>query len=379
VEAEATPLPEARRWVVQRIEELRAENRIAELVDLLHERSALYEGRSEDETARIRGWLLLSLGSGELPASALDYVLEEIESGRNPFAVAAAARALKAARRLPEATEALIESAIRRMRYLDQPLDLDELSPKASGTTTATRELQAAAAEIRARPACCRQPPSASEALPATPIALGDVEAEDQDGARLPLSRLFEGRVTALTFFYTRCGNPQKCSLTISKLARLRDLVEAGGLGDRIAVAAITYDPDFDLPPRLQTSRDCLTAASMKLANRGCGSKGLRLQLRVELHPHEPRMVGPLDDLGQGAVGAHAGEEQAAFLERRLVVDVDLVAVAVAFADPVGAVDRVDDAVAGEHRFIGAEAHRAAHVAIGLAALLQPFSGSSIR
>src|SRR3954463_15837324 len=52
----------------------------------------------------------------------------------------------------------------------------------------------------------------------------------------------------------------------------------------------------------------------------------LALQLRVELHPDEPGMVRPLDDLGQGAVRAHAGEHQAAAFQRILVVDVDLVA-----------------------------------------------------
>ena len=33
--------------------------------------------------------------------------------------------------------------------------------------------------------------------------------------------------------------------------------------------------------------------------NSGCGSKGLRLQLGMELHADEPGMVGDLDDLGQ--------------------------------------------------------------------------------
>src|SRR5215210_1121516 len=75
----------------------------------------------------------------------------------------------------------------------------------------------------------------------------------------------------------------------------------------------------------------------------------LALQLRVELNADEPGMVGPLDDLGERAVRAHSREDQAAFLERALVMDVDLVAVAVAFADAFGAVDRADVAVAVEH------------------------------
>src|SRR5512137_2516637 len=56
-------------------------------------------------------------------------------------------------------------------------------------------------------------------------------------------------------------------------------------------------------------------------------------QLRMVLYADEPGMVGDLDDLGQDAVGRHAGEAQAHLLQPVLVVDVDLVAVAVAFAD----------------------------------------------
>ncbi len=54
---------------------------------------------------------------------------------------------------------------------------------------------------------------------------------------------------TVVAFFYTRCDNPRKCSLTITSLGELcRDL------GDRLGsvqVAAVTYDPGFDIPARL--------------------------------------------------------------------------------------------------------------------------------
>jgi hypothetical protein len=53
-------------------------------------------------------------------------------------------------------------------------------------------------------------------------------------------------------FFYTRCDNPMKCSLTIAKLARVQALLEARGLAGRIRTAAFTYDPAFDLPDRLR-------------------------------------------------------------------------------------------------------------------------------
>ena len=80
-------------------------------------------------------------------------------------------------------------------------------------------------------------------------------------------------------------------------------------------------------------------------------------------------MVRDLDDLGQQAVGRHAGEAQPRRLQRVAIGDVDLVAVAVALADPGRAVDLGDPAFRVEHRVIGAEPHRAAEIAVGLAPL----------
>ena len=81
------------------------------------------------------------------------------------------------------------------------------------------------------------------------------------------------------------------------------------------------------------TSRLCSTAAAMNEAKSGCGVEGARLQLGVILHADEPRVAFELDRLGQEAVGRHAGEADAVLLEPVAVVDVDLVAVAVALGD----------------------------------------------
>src|SRR6185295_20215842 len=89
------------------------------------------------------------------------------------------------------------------------------------------------------------------------------------------------------------------------------------------------------------------------------------LQFGMELDTDEPGVVGPLDDLGQLVVGRHAREDQARTLERALIVDIDLVAVAMALADLVRPVDRADDAVAVELGRIGAEPHGAAEVTAG--------------
>lgn len=85
------------------------------------------------------------------------------------------------------------------------------------------------------------------------PVPVPDeVEVEDQDGKRLILAEFLRRAPTVLAFFYTRCGNPRKCSLTITSLAVLgRELAARNRLGS-VQIAAITYDPGHDLPARLR-------------------------------------------------------------------------------------------------------------------------------
>jgi protein SCO1/2 len=75
---------------------------------------------------------------------------------------------------------------------------------------------------------------------------------QDHKGELITFKEFFQGQPTIVVFFYTRCGNPMKCSLTVTKLARIQKLLEAQGLADLIYTAAITYDPAFDLPERLR-------------------------------------------------------------------------------------------------------------------------------
>ncbi|HEV7906370.1 MAG TPA: SCO family protein, partial [Pyrinomonadaceae bacterium] len=106
--------------------------------------------------------------------------------------------------------------------------------------------------------ACCQLPRGLSNMFSwahGSRRGSGSVEQivfEDQDGASLTFKELFRGHPSIVVFFYTRCDNPLKCSLTITKLARVQKLLEARGLGEQIHTAAITYDPAFDLPERIR-------------------------------------------------------------------------------------------------------------------------------
>ncbi|MER8513708.1 SCO family protein [Mesorhizobium sp. M1060] len=54
-----------------------------------------------------------------------------------------------------------------------------------------------------------------------------------------------------VAFFYTRCMNPTKCSLTISRMAILAQHIQTAPAPLDLNLVAISYDPDFDVPARL--------------------------------------------------------------------------------------------------------------------------------
>jgi cytochrome oxidase Cu insertion factor (SCO1/SenC/PrrC family) len=101
------------------------------------------------------------------------------------------------------------------------------------------------------RQECCQTPPSSMPPTHDRDVDLRNVQLEDQGGRRLAFGKFFDQRAGILTFFYTRCANPEKCSLTISKIARLQRRVSAAGITPTPNVAAISYDPEYDTAARL--------------------------------------------------------------------------------------------------------------------------------
>jgi cytochrome oxidase Cu insertion factor (SCO1/SenC/PrrC family) len=281
-----------------RVDELRRQPDAArELVGMLSEQSPSYAGRGTNETERVRGYVLASFESAGLPPEGMPFVIEELELGNNPYTVAAAARALRGAREVPADAPALLVRAIERLRGADDVVSFDRFTPTPAreDRVTALTELARTLAGLgpRARPAldelrrlvksegtfspvvtaelaraanaldstgaapagaCCSEHDAAAAphaSLSTAASELADLALEDQDGTRLSFSEAFAGRPTALTFFYTRCQNPVKCSLTVTRLARLAGSCDTKRLAAN--VAGITYDPAFDRPARLRS------------------------------------------------------------------------------------------------------------------------------
>lgn len=271
-----------------------------ELVDQLAEQAPRYAGRTSNEVERLRSEVLASCETRGLSTEVVPFVLEELETGRNPSTVAAAGRALRGAATIPAEAPELLVAAITRLRGSDDVVLLDgfpattanghpataladlastlvALGPRAEGAIPALRTLlesegfsnvvrtelsnalDALTGSESTVDSCCHAEddiemvaPRLDAARPATiRTELGEAALENQDGMRLTFEEAFAGRPSALTFFYTRCMNPEKCSLTVTRLARLARLVAENGLDAN--VAGMSYDPRFDRPGRLKT------------------------------------------------------------------------------------------------------------------------------
>ena len=274
------------------------------LIDLLREDHPIYDHRSSATVTRMRGWILLALAQPLLRDSALLYVLEELDNGHDAYLIAAAARALRRYAKPDAAFAPLLLKAMANIRSHDDVVCLEHYGAFAStgvGTTAIaellksmswmgsqaqailpdleliqenrTREYSASFVEdVRqviatlrtavqgaetAEDHCCTSASNLGQVLTSPSgqndaAGIKEVRFEDQDEGGIGFREFFLGHPSVVAFFYTRCTNPRKCSLTIAKLARLQGLLHKRGLSERIHTAAISYDPAFDSPARLR-------------------------------------------------------------------------------------------------------------------------------
>lgn len=263
--------------------------RLVELLPLDH---PLYRGRGANQVVRLRGYILASFETIGLPSDSLIFVLEELQNSQSPYMVAAAAKALRG---LPDPNPEIasfLMAAITNIQFHDDALSFDtyktawplrdhtsalreilqtlaHLGSNARSQFEKLKSMQASpvfSAEIRSlivktvariqsdettgQRSCCPIPSGKrterNNGVSNDPMSVAGVRLEDQDGTLSSFAEIFRGKPSVVAFFYTRCGNPNKCSLTITKLAHLQDkLVETVGSG-KVRVAAITYDPGHD-------------------------------------------------------------------------------------------------------------------------------------
>jgi cytochrome oxidase Cu insertion factor (SCO1/SenC/PrrC family) len=275
-----------------------------QLTDLLREDHPLYHQRGAATIVRMRGWVLLAIARAGVSDAALIFVLEELDTGIDAYLVAAAARALRSYPCPNEGLAPFVMRALTNIRYRDDPVSFENygeyaitssgsspvrellatlawLGPHARGVLRELEALRASGglprkllvdvdralqairsadqADEPGTHSCCGTPLTGVRSTSSWPAnsrrgsePIESIVLEDHKGDLSTFKQFFNGQPTIVVFFYTRCDNPMKCSLTVTKLARIQKLLEAQELADRIHTAAITYDPGFDLPERLR-------------------------------------------------------------------------------------------------------------------------------
>jgi cytochrome oxidase Cu insertion factor (SCO1/SenC/PrrC family) len=210
-------------------------------------------GLSSTDADRVRAHLLASFETRGIPADVLPVVAEELRTSASPAVLAGAARAVRSLG--PHAGDewrALLEDAADRISTSDVFIRWRPGVVTPGWMRTARGELLATLADLAAAPGSglgVSGDPAEAASIPLDREALARVDLEDQDGARLTLADALEGRETVLAFFYTRCMNPARCSLTITRLAAAA--AASAREGGR-AHLAVTYDPAYDSPARLR-------------------------------------------------------------------------------------------------------------------------------
>jgi protein SCO1 len=94
-------------------------------------------------------------------------------------------------------------------------------------------------------------PVAGSYALPVIKVA-PDGAIIDSDSKTLDLRQFTHGRVTVLSFIYTRCAAPKACPYAVGVLSQLHALsADDKELATNMRLVSLSFDPDYDTPRRL--------------------------------------------------------------------------------------------------------------------------------
>lgn len=271
------------------------------LVDLLSERHAIYEERPSYEMNQIRGYALASFKETGLPSSAINFVLDELQNGRNAYIVGATARGLRGSKQPKAQYVSFLIQAVNNLKYHDDSFDLTVFRPEwplenpSSGRLEIFRTLRwlrgyakGAIPELRSflnkteefAPelreeiritieeiekdnrdldlSCCEVDGRSSTRFSwlwkgmRNIRSIGNLEVQNEDGQFLSLEDIIFQKPTIIAFFYTRCMNPNKCTLTINKMGWLQKELAQAGLESKVNLLAFTYDPSYDTPARMR-------------------------------------------------------------------------------------------------------------------------------
>src|SRR5262245_38971780 len=121
-------------------------------------------------------------------------------------------------------------------------------------------------------------PVAGSYSLPVIKRATDDTII-DSDSKTLNLRELTHGRITVLSFIYTRCAAPKACPFASGVLIQLHILsMDNKVLAKNMRLISLSFDPDYDTPQRLATYSE-----GIREQNGGCEWHFVTAKSRAEL------------------------------------------------------------------------------------------------
>ena len=101
----------------------------------------------------------------------------------------------------------------------------------------------------------------------------------DSAGRSLNLRDLTHGRITVLSFIYTRCAAPKACPYATSVLTQLHALsTDDKALAKNMRLVSMSFDPEYDTPQRLAAYSE-----AMREEKSGCEWRFATAKSRAEL------------------------------------------------------------------------------------------------
>ena len=103
----------------------------------------------------------------------------------------------------------------------------------------------------------------------------------DSDGTALNLRDLTHGRITVLSFIYTRCAAGKACPYATGVMNQLHQVsVNDRTLATNLRLVSMSFDPEYDTPQRLAAYSE-----SIRDEKPGCEWRFVTAKSQVELQP----------------------------------------------------------------------------------------------
>ena len=103
----------------------------------------------------------------------------------------------------------------------------------------------------------------------------------DANNKLINLRDLTHGKITVLSFIYTRCAAPKACPYATGVLSQLHDLsAKDESLAKNLRLVSISFDPEYDTPQRLATY-----SGNVREETSGCEWRFVTAKSRTELAP----------------------------------------------------------------------------------------------